>query len=314
MNKYIVVIGASNIDIGGQPYRKLVAEDSNPGRINISFGGVGRNIAHNLSLLGVSTKLITAAGEDILGKEMISYCNKAGIDTDYSVISDRMHSSMYIYINDDKGNMKLAVSHVEITDLIDPDYIDSVKDVINGADALITDSNISEKSLLHLKKISRVPIYIDTVSTSHSSKLVGNLEGIDTIKPNKIEAEYLTGISIRDDNDYISAAESFINQGVRRVFISAGSEGIIAADRNSIYKVSPYPADIVSTTGAGDSVMSAIAWASTYISDDISYIAKAANAVASMTLEVKETNNPDLSSDSVINKIKTTDIKTVRLK
>ena len=314
MKDYIVVIGASNIDIGGHPYKKLVAGDSNPGRISISYGGVGRNIAHNLALLGVDTKLITAAGKDVLGREMLRYCHDAGIDTDHSLISDDMRSSMYMYINDDSGNMDLAVSHVEITDLINPEYIDSLKDIINHSAAVISDSNISRESLMHLIDICSVPVYIDTVSTAHSSKIKGCLRGIDTIKPNKLEAEYLTDITISDDNGYVKAAQSFLDQGVNRIFISAGSEGIIAAGKEGIYKISSYPSEIVSTTGAGDSAMAAIAWASLDKNNSLTDIAKAANAVASMTLAVNETNNPDLSRESALKKIKSADIEVIRLK
>ena len=64
--KYVVVIGAANIDIGGTPYKPLIPGDSNPGVIKMSYGGVGRNIAHNLALLGVDVELVTAAGDDTL--------------------------------------------------------------------------------------------------------------------------------------------------------------------------------------------------------------------------------------------------------
>ena len=43
-------------------------------------------------------------------------------------------------------------------------------------------------------------------------------------------------------------------------------------------------------------------------------IAKAANAVASITLAVNETNNPDLSRESALKKIKSADIEVIRLK
>ena len=49
---YAVVVGGVNVDIGGIAFSPLVAADSNPGTVKISLGGVGRNIAHNLSLLG----------------------------------------------------------------------------------------------------------------------------------------------------------------------------------------------------------------------------------------------------------------------
>ena len=60
---YAVIVGGVNVDIGGHSFAPLVDSDSNPGRVSMSLGGVGRNIAHNASLLGVDVRLLTAYGE-----------------------------------------------------------------------------------------------------------------------------------------------------------------------------------------------------------------------------------------------------------
>ena len=65
---YVTVIGGSNMDIQGFPNNPLVMKDSNPGKVDISMGGVGRNIAENLSRLDVNTKLISAMGNDLYVK------------------------------------------------------------------------------------------------------------------------------------------------------------------------------------------------------------------------------------------------------
>ena len=57
---YAVVCGGVNIDIGAHSFAPLRAKDSNPGKVELSLGGVGRNIAHNMRLLGVPTYLLTA--------------------------------------------------------------------------------------------------------------------------------------------------------------------------------------------------------------------------------------------------------------
>ena len=49
---YAVVVGGVNVDIGGRSFAPLVAQDSNPGTVRLSLGGVGRNIAH-LSLIHI---------------------------------------------------------------------------------------------------------------------------------------------------------------------------------------------------------------------------------------------------------------------
>ena len=115
--KYAVVIGAANIDIGGTPYKPLIPGDSNPGVIKMSYGGVARNIAHNLTLLGFNVELITAAGNDTLGMEMLRKCEAIGLDTSLSVVVPGGSSSVYLFINDEKGEMDLALSHVDIVKL-----------------------------------------------------------------------------------------------------------------------------------------------------------------------------------------------------
>ena len=55
---YVTVVGGMNMDIGGRPYKTLVGKDSNPGAVRMSPGGVGRNIAHNMSLIGLRRRRV----------------------------------------------------------------------------------------------------------------------------------------------------------------------------------------------------------------------------------------------------------------
>ena len=79
-SSYAVVVGGVNIDIGGRSYAPLVEADSNPGRISLSLGGVGRNISHNLSLLGTDVRMLTAIGDDLHGEQAAASFAQLGID------------------------------------------------------------------------------------------------------------------------------------------------------------------------------------------------------------------------------------------
>ena len=70
---------------------------------------------------------------------------------------------------------------------------------------------------------------------------------------------------------------------------------------------------MVCTTGAGDTATAAIVWASTVVTDGHTLVtaAKAANAVAAMTVSVQETNNPDISHQAALDMMINSDI-TVR--
>ena len=303
-NKYAVVIGAANIDIGGTPYKPLIPGDSNPGVIKMSYGGVARNIAHNLTMLGVEVEFVTAAGDDTLGMEMLKRCEGTGMDTSLSIIVPDGSSSVYLFINDEAGEMELALSHVDIVKHITPEYLESISDVINSASVVVADCNLSQEALLKLKDICKVPLYVDTVSVSHADKIKGHLEGIDTLKPNLLEAEFLSDMIIESEYDCLEAARTIINQGVRRVFISMGPHGMIAADKDHAIMVDRYPASVRNTTGAGDSAMAAIVWSSlNEEGDGLAAPAMAANAAASATISVDATIHPEMSSD-LIKKIK----------
>ncbi|MBQ6150651.1 MAG: carbohydrate kinase family protein [Mogibacterium sp.] len=299
-NKYAVVIGAANIDIGGTPYKPLIPGDSNPGVIKMSYGGVARNIAHNLTLLGFNVELITAAGDDTLGMEMMRKCEAIGLDTSLSVVVPGGSSSVYLFINDEKGEMDLALSHVDIVKKITPEYIESISDVINSAEVVVADCNLSQETLLKLIDICEVPLYVDTVSVSHADKIKGHLEGIDTLKPNLLEAEFLTDMIIESEYDCLEAARALINQGVKRVFISMGPDGMIAADKDHAIMADRYPATVKSTTGAGDSAMAAIVWSTlNEEGDGLIAPAKAANAAAAATISVDPTIHPGMSIELI---------------
>ncbi len=304
-NDYVVVIGGANVDIGGTPYNKLIPDDSNPGKISITFGGVGRNIAHNLVNLGVKVNLITAVGNDSFGNEIINYCEKAGIDTEYSVRADNIRSSMYMFINDEKGDMKLALSDMDICSHITPEYIDECADIINRSSAVVADCNRTHETLMRIKEVSKVPIFIDTVSVNKSPKIKNNLSGIYSIKPNIIEAEFLTDTRINNSEDCAAAAMKLIDQGVEKVFISMDKDGILAADKDRIYVTANYDAKPVCTTGAGDSSTAAIVWAY-LLNHDEDYLvtaSKASNAAAAMTIEVQESINNEITPELLLHKM-----------
>ena len=60
--KPITVIGGANVDLCGSAIGPVVPKDSNPGRVRMTAGGVGRNIAESLARLGLPVRLICAPG------------------------------------------------------------------------------------------------------------------------------------------------------------------------------------------------------------------------------------------------------------
>ena len=79
MNTRISVIGGANVDLSATLNDTFIAADSNPGHVEVGYGGVARNIAHNLALLGTDVQLLTVFGGDLFGGLLYDFCRQQGI-------------------------------------------------------------------------------------------------------------------------------------------------------------------------------------------------------------------------------------------
>ena len=230
---YAVVCGGANIDIGAHSFAPLRDRDSNPGRVELSIGGVGRNIAHNMRLLGVPTYLLTALGGDSRALQIEQSCRELGIDLSHALRVPDGRTSTYVFVGDSDGDMAIAVSDMEICEKLTPDYFASQLDLLNGAAAVVIDANLPRGSIAYLTEHCTAPIFIDPVSTVKAEKLRGLLARVHTLKPNRIEAELLSGVQITDGESLRQAAQALLDQGVGRVFLSLGGDGVLDAEELS---------------------------------------------------------------------------------
>lgn len=299
---YAAVVGGVNIDIGGKPFAPLVARDSNPGRVRISLGGVGRNIAHNMSLLGVDVRFLTAFGDDVYAQRIEASCGELGIDISHALKVPGGATPTYLFLNDADGDMALALSDMEICERITPEYLASRLSVLNNAQLVVIDANLPESTVSYLADHCTAPIFADPVSTAKAVRLKPILGKLHTLKPNRIEAELLSGVKITDDTDLKRAAEALLSTGLRRVFISLGTDGVFAADHERMLLQPCCRAEMKNATGAGDAFMAALAWA--YLEGtDLEQTAAAAAAAAAIAVESAETINPAMSPETVKQKM-----------
>lgn len=300
---YAVVCGGVNIDIGAHSFAPLRAKDSNPGKVELSLGGVGRNIAHNMRLLGVPTYLLTAVGGDSRASQVEESCKKLGIDLSHALRVPDGRTSTYVFVGDSDGDMAIAVSDMEICKKLTPDYFASQLDLLNGAAAVVVDANLPRESIAYLTEHCTVPVFIDPVSTVKAEKLHGLLGRVHTLKPNRIEAELLSGVKITDDASLHKAAEALLAQGLQRVFISLGGDGVLAAQKDEMQLVSICKAEMRNATGAGDAMMAALVW-SFLSGQSLTESAASGTAAAAIAVESEETINPNMSAEAVKDRLK----------
>lgn len=299
----VVVIGGSNADIGGKPDRMLIEGDSNPGRVRFSLGGVGHNIARNLGLLGTETVFLTALGKDDSGDRILAECAARGVDCSRALRLVDCATPAYLFITDHEGDMRLAVSDMAACDRITPAYLEENLDLISEAAAVAVDANLPEESLLFLAERCGAPLFADPVSVSKSVRLKEALPRLYALKPNRMEAELLSGVPVRGREDLPKAAEKLLETGLKQICISLGAKGVFAAERGYGELIPCFPADVRNTTGAGDAFMAGLVWAFLR-GKPFPEAARTAAAAAAVAAESGETVSPEMSPSALERKMR----------
>lgn len=293
-----VVVGGANTDIAGFPDHRLAMRDSNPGHVRLSPGGVGRNIAENLARLGVDSQLITAFGGDADARELADECTRLGIGLTGSLIARELPGARYIAINDEHGDLALALNDMRVMDLITPAYLatDTCADLLAAADVVVVDANLAADTLEHLARTVTAPILLDPVSAPKAVRTRAILERLAAIKPNALEAAALLGREVRHADDAIEAARALVEKGTERAYVTLGATGVAWAGDGGSGWLPATRIEIASTSGAGDAFAAGVAYAMLARADACESALFGA-ALAALTLSTEVTVNPALSRE-----------------
>jgi len=250
----IIVIGGANIDISATTAGPFVARDSNPGTVRTVPGGVGRNIAHNLALLGDNVRLITVFGGDGFGKMLKDNCKRLGIDISLSDTHSGSRNACFVSISGSDGELLGGVADMAVTGLMTPEWMESRLTEINKADAVVADANIPADTLSFLVGSCIPPLYIDAVSSAKVARLREALHAnrlmedkVFAVKCNRLEAEVLLPL------------DGSFDSKIQRLYVSMGSEGVVIREFGEQKQIPALQVTgIVNTTGAGDALLAGI--------------------------------------------------------
>ena len=295
----ITVIGGINIDIEGSPFAELRREDSNPGTVTMAFGGVGRNITENLARMGGKVAMISVIGDDHMGIGAREHLRSLGVDVSLIQSVKGRNSAMYLSILNHNNDMELAICDMDIISHITPDLIEKNRNVLEKSKVIALDGNLEEETIRYVTdRFFSVPLFLDPVSAAKAVKAKDVIGKFACIKPNVMEAEILSGMEIRSENDLKRAGQWFIDRGVGRLFVTLNKDGVYYKDRHCEGFIRPGHVKISSATGAGDSFSAAILLGLEEDMDtrDIARYGMAASAIA---MESSSAVNQNMSKDEI---------------
>ncbi|MCE5189796.1 MAG: carbohydrate kinase family protein [Eubacteriales bacterium] len=263
IQRWIVGVGAANVDIHGRSRNAIVMRDSNPGYLATSVGGVTRNILENLARQGVRATLLSAVGDDLFGNMIVCDSEKAGVDLSRVLRVPGAVSSSYVAILDERGDMLLGMSDMRIIENLSGAYLEGNSALLREAGAIVCDACLPCPVLERLLEIAGqdTPVLIDPVSTAYARRMKPLAGRFHAIKPNELELSILSGLPANSEAEIERACEALLNRGTKSVAVSRGDKGCYYADAagNRMFRALQPIRNMVNATGAGDAFMAGFA-------------------------------------------------------
>ena len=297
----VLVIGAAGVDVVGHIHTDINQGISIPADIRFSFGGVGRNVAENLSRLGHPVKLISAVGSGYFGEQLIRQLKDAGVDTDLCLRTKEPTGSYVAVIHN--RDVPFALDDMRAIQALTPSYLRRHYQVFKEASLVFIDSNLPEEVLstaMSIANRTKTPIIADPTSTILAPKLKPYLHQLKMITPNSSEAAVYCEHPFTDVESHIAieSAKNLVSKGVRIAIITLAEFGVCYATAEISGSIPAIRTEIVDPIGAGDALTATVIFS---LLNDIPLddAIRLGVSAASLTLRHRGAVVPDLSLEKL---------------
>ncbi|MDD3238067.1 MAG: carbohydrate kinase family protein [Candidatus Gastranaerophilales bacterium] len=238
-----------------------------------STGGGAVNTATNFSNLGLKTSTIIKIGSDNQGKTVVDNLVKFKVDTSNVKMCNDSTTGFSVILTSFQGDRTVLAHRGPNATITTKDInFDAIKKSkwlyiapLNGHSREVLD----EIAVFAEENGVKTAINLGTSSIKQGvDKLAKVLSTAEVITMNLEEASMLTGIKVRPDTkeekfsrnlvhpDVMAMLKSIKASHPKIVMITDGKNGVYAYDGNTLYRCPEFPANVVSTLGAGDAFSS----------------------------------------------------------
>ena len=253
----ITVLGALNMDLimdlerPAKPGETVVGE-----KFYTAPGGKGGNqavAAARVSKMN-SVNFLGSVGNDSYGTELTDYLENENIITSNINIDKNNHSGIAIIFTDKNGENYVNAVY-GANEIRNNKIISSFDKNIKNTKILITQNEMDEKITLSCMEIAiknNIPIILDPAPFKQSLKNE-YYKMADIITPNEIEAEYMTGIEIKNIDDAKKAGSKLFDQKIKNIIITLGENGAFLVNNETEKYYPPHSVrEVKASVGAGD--------------------------------------------------------------
>ena len=257
---FIAVVGSANVDLTTfndafpRPGETIFGK-----KFDLGFGGKGANQAVAARLCGRNVGMVAKVGSDLFGPATIKNFESQGIDATYVRIAEGVSSGVAPIFVDASGQNRIIVVK-GANDTLSPEDVDAAAPLLRKADAIILQFEIPLRTVYHTVKFAKANGIRCIVNPAPAQPVdYKEVGAADYFIPNESEAEVITGMPVQSIDEAKKCAEFLLRQGMKRMVITLGERGALAARPDKMELIPAFKVQAVDTTGAGDAFIGSFA-------------------------------------------------------
>ena len=231
--------------------------------------GLSGNVAQNITALGGTPFLVTVVGKDSAADRIRELCSKQNVSVDHFVVAGDRPTTSKVRVMA-KHHHLVRVDYEKrnnLTPEIEADLLKRIDAVMPKAEIVIVEDYAKGvfsqgffKKVVESARRHGKPVFVDP----HRSNPGEFYSGADLLKPNFDEAVALSGLTydeIRDSADKVLQVGRTLQKkiGAKSIVMTRGKDGMTIFSGDQITQVPTYARQVFDVTGAGDTVIAALA-------------------------------------------------------
>ena len=138
----MLVIGGVFVDVKGFARSTYMPLERNVGDVQVTAGGVCRNVAENLVKLGVPAQFVSMVDDNAMGGQVREGLAALGVDVQH-VLAAPNGMGMWLAILDESGNLAGSISRQPNFDALEAYLIENGDAIMSDADGVVLEFDTS---------------------------------------------------------------------------------------------------------------------------------------------------------------------------
>ncbi len=232
-------------------------------RTRVDAGGKGINVAKVLKDFGANV-LVTGLIAGNQGEFLLNRLHDAKIAVDFLEIAGETRTNLKIFDESVHKMTELNETGFWVAEEALEEYRRRFQQAMAQTDVVVLSGSLPPgvPKRFYAECIEIAKLHgVQTILDADGEALAAGIQAIPyAVKPNLHELEMLTGKQFISKAEVAAAAQALIQTGIAVVIVSMGADGAVVVGREEAFQVDSWDIPVKSATGAGDSMVAALAY------------------------------------------------------